>query len=151
METIKVDSIAFCASGVDAPLHPWAIHTAMQFRAVPPPDQSSSTVDPQGLGTVVSASRKHGIVLQLPDNTRVRISDEQLITVNYSCPDGSDSRDQQWGCLIDCCHAFFDNIPHDHRHFTFALSLYAYHHKVPPSDPPITPKNETKNSNNRSQ
>jgi hypothetical protein len=100
METIKVDPRAFCASAVDAPLHPWAIHTGMQFRAVPSPDQSSSTVDPQWLGTVVTASRKQGIVLQLADNTRVKISDEQLRSVNYSCPDGSDSRDEQWGCEV---------------------------------------------------
>jgi hypothetical protein len=97
MEATNLDSIAFCEAGVNAPMHPWRIQAGMQFRAVPPPDLSVSTVDPLWSGLVVSSSRKNGIVLQLSDASQVRISDEQLRTENYSCPDGSDSRDEQWG------------------------------------------------------
>jgi hypothetical protein len=99
MEPIQVDSIAFCKSGANAPVHPWGIQLGMRFRVVPPPDQPSSTVNPPRSGTVISANRSR-IVLQLSDGLQVRISDEQLRSDNYSCPDGSNSRDPQWGCQV---------------------------------------------------
>jgi hypothetical protein len=100
MQPIIVDVSAFCASAVKAPMHPWGIQSGMQFKSLPPPDQSSSTARPPWSGTVVSASRVNGIVLQSPDSVQVRISDEQLRSVDYSCPHGSDSRDTQWGSQV---------------------------------------------------
>jgi hypothetical protein len=97
MDGTNLDSVAFCQAGVKALMHPWGIRSGMQFRAVPPPDQSGSTFDAQLVGTVVSSSRNTGIVLRLLDESQVRISDEQLRTANYSCPAGSDSRGEQWG------------------------------------------------------